>query len=910
MKSKLIRHIILKTGNKSILKKEAVHSSAGLNLSSAFLLLTGLFLLFFTGSFATTYYSRQTGLNWSNPAAWSTITYGNPVNLGTIPRAGDNVYIGAGHTVILDNSNNCNNLTIGQVGTGTLQFTNTRIVNLRISTNLFIGAGSNFQYTSNAAKTHWCYIGGNLQNNGNMSVYIDADDHVELVFNSGNNTIVSGNGNYTLNKVTMLKTGTVTNVMDVISTTFETGIRELIVTDGYYKHNNTSSVTVNSSVNNFTLTKDVTMEIPMGSMHFAPTSNFMYLNGTLLIDGGTVKVGSTSGNQGFRYEQVGTNIPRLIITSGMMEVYGGLIYRAVTPTSAFYFEMSGGQLLLNTGTFGSRNGVFNIVDNALSSFIFTGGTITLAKPNRDYFNYPDFELCGTTGLVDATTGGIVEFGYTTTTNSTFTFKPSPNAIYPNVKVTGPLSSNIKLCPFYNNTDDAQFNSITLDAGKSFDVNANVTNNGGSRTILLAGNYDGLHTLYNNGNFYPRTSTLIIQGNEGLWVGGTGNITLYKLNINNFYGVSLGTNVNIQNQLTLTDGIVYVNSPYKLTCLSNARATTGNSNSYIDGYFDQVIASSAAQSFNIPIGKNNAYRPMVMNVRHLTTGSVTYSTEVRNISPRGFNYTLPPTLSLVSNVRYYQMNRTGAANFNMASVTLSYGPDDGVTDYTQLRVAQYGGSSNWVDHGGVGSANTSGTITSNTFNTFNGMFTLANSILGTNPLPITLLDFNAKPEKEMVQLKWSTASETNASHFEIESSPDAEHFLTMGTVLAHGTTQETQQYAFTDHHPSAGNTYYRLKMVDLDGSYEYSSVRVVNYREQRTVNIWPNPSSATEIQIEKPENFSGVVEIRIYNMENRIIYSNKSVFEKITIPSQTLSQGNYTVMLKAGDEIIYGRLIVI
>lgn len=911
MKVTSIRHITLSPGKFNSLNAELFRKSGGIIITAQLIFVICFFnLLFFQTANATTYYSRQSGLNWSNPAAWSTVTYGNPVNLGTIPKAGDNVYVGAGHTVILDNGQNCSSLTIGQTGNGTVLFTTLRIVNLRISTNLNIGAGGNLIYNGNASRTHWVYIGKDLQNNGNISVYTDPNDHVEFVFNSSNNTTITGNGSYVLNRVTMLKTGIVSNVMNVLSTTFEAGVQELIVTDGYYIHNNTSSYVVNPGTFNFTLTKDVTIEVPMGSMHFAPTSNFMYLNGTLLLTGGTVKVGSTSGNQGFRYEQVGLMIPRLIINSGTMEVYGGLIYRAVTPTSAFYFEMNGGQLLLNTGSFGSRNGVFNIVDNPLSSFKFTGGTITLAKPNRDYLTYPDFELCGTTGLVNATTGGIVEFGYSTTANSTFTFKPSPTAVYPNIRVTGPVASNIKLCPFYNNTDNVQFNSLYLDPGKTFDVNANVTNNGGARSVLLAGNYDGMHTFYNDGIFTPRNSTVIIQGTEGLWLGGTNTTSFYKLTINNFFGVSLGSSINIQNQLLLTDGIVYVNPPYRLTCMANGRATIGNANSYIDGFFDQMIASTAAQSFNIPIGRNNAYRPMVMNVRHSTTGMATYSTEVVNLSPRSFNYTLPPTLSLVSNVRYYQMNRTGASNFNRASVTLSYGPDDGVTDYTQLRVAQYGGSSNWVDHGGSGSANTSGTITSNSFNTFNGMFTLANSTLGTNPLPISLLEFNATAVNETVQLNWSTASEENASHFEIESSPDADHFLTLGSVLAHGNTMEPMHYTFTDDNPSDGNTYYRLKMVDLDGSFEYSPVRVANFRKMHIINIWPNPSYQTDIRITKPEDFSGPVELFVYTMDNKMIYTNKTDFDQITIPSAILSQGNYTILLKAREEMVYGKLVII
>ena len=93
------------------------------------------------------------------------------------------------------------------------------------------------------------------------------------------------------------------------------------------------------------------------------------------------------------------------------------------------------------------------------------------------------------------------------------------------------------------------------------------------------------------------------------------------------------------------------------------------------------------------------------------------------------------------------------------------------------------------------------------------------------LPVALKDITATVQDKNVVVAWQTSTEINTSHFEIEKSDNAQTFYTIGKVDARGNSTTTQSYEFTDSKPSVFNApvSYRLKMVDKDGSFQYSKV---------------------------------------------------------------------------------------
>jgi hypothetical protein len=109
-----------------------------------------------------------------------------------------------------------------------------------------------------------------------------------------------------------------------------------------------------------------------------------------------------------------------------------------------------------------------------------------------------------------------------------------------------------------------------------------------------------------------------------------------------------------------------------------------------------------------------------------------------------------------------------------------------------------------------------------------------------PLPIRLLDFAAIKNAEAADLKWITSQEINSSHFEVERSADGRGFQTIGAEEASGNSNTNKSYAYTDVKPLQGMNYYRLKMVDLDGSFVYSQVRMLKFDQEAKLDVYPNP----------------------------------------------------------------------
>lgn len=113
----------------------------------------------------------------------------------------------------------------------------------------------------------------------------------------------------------------------------------------------------------------------------------------------------------------------------------------------------------------------------------------------------------------------------------------------------------------------------------------------------------------------------------------------------------------------------------------------------------------------------------------------------------------------------------------------------------------------------------------------------------SPLPVVLGSFSASLTADnSVLVSWSTEQEVNSSYFSVERSSNGTGFTDIGSVSAKGNSAIVSTYSFTDNSAQNGVNYYRLKMVDLDGSFVYSQVSVVNSDLVQNVRVFPNPAS--------------------------------------------------------------------
>lgn len=869
-------------------------------------------LVIVSESSAVTYYSRTNNGMWKNPTTWSTVTYGNATNAGTYPQRGDIVFIGNAYTINVDTNVLVTNLTIGQGVSGKLLFPSNTIRSISIAGNLTINKGAQLAYVGNNTKTHSIFIAGNLINNGDLDLYSDANDLVNLTFNGKINSNITGTGTFDLNTVTLFKSSLTTYELNVQVSSFETAIRTLVLTYGNYVHNNTSNFQVNPFGGNFTIPVDASVTVPVGVLALSPRNQYLYLEGKINVTGGTVTVGSTAGNGGIRYCKNGSTIATINISSGQLTVYGGITNKIGYATDPFVFNITGGSILCNSGTTGTTDPLIHINSNASSAFSMSGGNIIFQKPNRTGSTVADFDLNGTAGTVSIT-DGIVQFGNTSTTaGAKFNFVPYNSIVQPNFKVSGPLASTVSLYTSYASTSDFKLLSLNIESNKVFDINSISGAAGSSKIMTLTHNFDGIHGFYNAGTFNARNSTVLMQAPEGQWIGGSVTTTFYKLSINNPFGVSIGNPINVSNFLTLFDGIVYTTSTNIITCLANSSTSIGSSLSYIDGPIAQVVASSTAKTLNIPVGKNGAYRPMILAIRHSNSTSVTYVSEVMASSARSMSFTLPSTLSWVSDVRYYNINRTAVANLATARLTLSYGNDDVVTNYSNLRIARDNGTTAWIDLGGTGTANGSGNITSTTFSGFNRYFTLANSSSGSNPLPVEFVSFNAFAQKGNALLDWNTASEKDADYFDVQKSNDGKNFYSIGRVKAHGNSTVMSYYNFADANIGSGVFYYRIKEVDYNGEYILTDIKAVKQAVIGVVALFPNPVADGSFSVVMPEDRIGVCHVVLYDNSGRLVFDEQTsdFNSKFTVSSDQLLPGSYAVKITdAAGNTWQNRIVV-
>jgi hypothetical protein len=110
-----------------------------------------------------------------------------------------------------------------------------------------------------------------------------------------------------------------------------------------------------------------------------------------------------------------------------------------------------------------------------------------------------------------------------------------------------------------------------------------------------------------------------------------------------------------------------------------------------------------------------------------------------------------------------------------------------------------------------------------------------------PFPLKLISFTGELKTYGAELSWLTQNEVNSDRFEIQKSINGVEFTAIGTVEAKGRSAAENDYRFIDAKVQQGVNYYRLKIIDKDGSFEYSAVVTIKVSEGiRSFSVYPNP----------------------------------------------------------------------
>jgi len=174
------------------------------------------------------------------------------------------------------------------------------------------------------------------------------------------------------------------------------------------------------------------------------------------------------------------------------------------------------------------------------------------------------------------------------------------------------------------------------------------------------------------------------------------------------------------------------------------------------------------------------------------------------------------------------------------------------------------------------------------------------------LPVELTRFSGKASGCHVELNWHAATEENFSHYEIERSGDGQFFSTIENINGNGGPGTGVYYNLTDKQAGQLN-YYRLKMVDLDGSFEYSKVINVttDCAHDYKLELYPNPANRATGQLNL--NFfsnSEDVQIQIADMLGRTVQrlsleATTKEMNTVRFDISSLPSGTYSLKILGG-----------
>lgn len=121
------------------------------------------------------------------------------------------------------------------------------------------------------------------------------------------------------------------------------------------------------------------------------------------------------------------------------------------------------------------------------------------------------------------------------------------------------------------------------------------------------------------------------------------------------------------------------------------------------------------------------------------------------------------------------------------------------------------------------------------------------------LPVSLTSFTAKKNNKLIDLNWITEEESNMSHYEIQRSFDGRNFSTIQSIQSNNSVSRAN-YSTTDNKPLNGVGYYRLKMVETDGSSTYSKIVSVHFATGSLITVYPTIwKKGTTLNISNPNN---------------------------------------------------------
>lgn len=343
--------------------------------------------------------------------------------------------------------------------------------------------------------------------------------------------------------------------------------------------------------------------------------------------------------------------------------------------------------------------------------------------------------------------------------------------------------------------------------------------------------------------------------------------------------------------------------------SNIEIGFDNSGSYGSKPINCVIENNIVVENNAPIVKSYSANSLIgvtftNNIMYPTgtssIGITANASQINNVNPQ---LVLPFCFDEngvdCDNTRAYQVYRLSAASPAVNAGTGSYAyitkdvEGQTRTGTKDIGADEYLGDDNFVYQGPMEPSNVGPSAVSYVYHySFSGA------------LPVRLLNFTGVNNNESVIVKWNVSEEKNVKQYEVEWSSDNRNFEKIAEIIA----LNKSAYSALHNNPLSGKNYYRLKIVDADGSFIYSNIITIDTKTS-DIRIYPNPAKDF-LNIEF-KNINEKAQIKLMNVAGVIVKSQSltaTSMHKMNI--NNLPAGLYHLQIIQNNNTIHKTINII
>ena len=456
------------------------------------------------------------------------------------------------------------------------------------------------------------------------------------------------------------------------------------------------------------------------------------------------------------------------------------------------------------------------------------------------------------------------------------------------------------------------NSFLLLSGFTAGAQTGLTNNGnlqvhtGAQVSITGTLSNGSGAgLVNNGSLYVKgnltnaqasmtvgSGTLYLNGSSAQTIDGTQPFRTANLQTNNAAGITISNELRVAGVHTFASGRITASSSTSPLTYEDGASYTGSADTrHVNGWVRKI----GSDDFDYPVGNGTYLRPVRI---HGLSGSASFLVQHGQPTPNS-NQWQSPLRSVNPNENWIITRESGGT----ASLTLNWDNSKvPVPNWisSDIRVASYTGTT-WTHAGGTptGNAATTGLVTTNNIASFNRFTIGSNSFV----IPLKLVDFTATNRNGFAQVAWTTEQEANVARFTVERSEDAVHFISFAQAAARN-SGHTERYTANDPIALQGSVYYRLRMTDADGHYEYSRIVKLTVSADALISL-VNPATDA-VQLLSAPALAGRYSYSIHTASGQLVQTGSLLLTtagRTVLPLQERKPGMYTLQLVRGAEVV-------